>query len=160
MSEVADKGKDVRVLLEHPVQLVGISVAHLMISVRQAVTPDYRIDAREVRIAATDATMLEGKNIFTLSVRASYRAPGFSLPMDNSGSDDSCVSFLVEMTGEYEFNREVMSEEDIVRFTKQGALHLMLPFVRDQVYSLTMRAGIKPVMIPTYQIPIFYVKQN
>ena len=160
MSEVVDEVKDARILREHPVQLVGISVAHLMISVHRTVAPNYCIDAREVQIAATDATMLEGKNIFILSVRASYRAPGVNSPVDNSDPDDTCVSFLVEMTGEYEFNREFMSEEEIKRFTKQGALHLMLPFVRDQVYSLTMRAGIKPVMIPTYQIPIFYVKQN
>jgi preprotein translocase subunit SecB len=47
--------------------------------------------------------------------------------------------------------------EVLKNFQQNGARIALSPFLREHVYSLTSRAGIKPVILPLIQVPLFQV---
>lgn len=61
--------------------------------------------------------------------------------------------FKVEIRGRFE-NTEGSSEaEKIERWAENAAQFVMIPYLREHVYSISLRCGMKPIVIPLYQLP-------
>lgn len=45
--------------------------------------------------------------------------------------------------------------KDVIHFTENYSRFLTHPFLREQVYSLSIRSGFSPIILPSIQVPVF-----
>ncbi|WP_139235340.1 protein-export chaperone SecB [Paenacidovorax caeni] len=56
----------------------------------------------------------------------------------------------VELSGQFTVDYNNFDFDDLPRWAEVNAPMLLLPYVREQVYGLALRAGIKGMMIPLF----------
>jgi preprotein translocase subunit SecB len=44
---------------------------------------------------------------------------------------------------------------DVINFANNYSKFMIYPFIREHVYSLSVRAGFQPIILPSIQVPIF-----
>ncbi|MCO7637820.1 protein-export chaperone SecB [Pseudomonas sp. S 311-6] len=76
---------------------------------------------------------------------------------ENSGSsEEECVppfSIEVEIQGHFHINLSEFPEEHVEEWAKINAPFLLLPYAREQVYGLAIRAGIRGLLFPLFVQP-------
>lgn len=70
-------------------------------------------------------------------------------------TEDSPIMLKVEMFGEFEVDEEKFDIEQLDDFKERNAPAILFPYLREQVYALSMRAGIDPVLMPLIVVPTF-----
>ncbi len=131
----------------HPIQLINITVDELYIK---------SLD----REAFKD---VEYSRDFTLTVsRSEYDAEdktiSVKLDMNVSPSEDGLArpfEMRVSIAGHFEVDEDAFDVAHIDRFAERNAPAILIPYIREQAYSLSMRAGVEAVIFPLVQVPIF-----
>lgn len=59
----------------------------------------------------------------------------------------------IEVRGRFSVTTSKYSAEQIQRWAERQAPVVLMPFLREQVYSFTIRTGFKPVLVPMVQVP-------
>lgn len=85
----------------------------------------------------------EGANTIQVAVKFESKAPKFVL--------------RVELVAQFRVDESSFPKDKIHLWADKASFYVILPFLREQVYSLAIRAGLKPLMIPLMQIPTFRV---
>lgn len=125
----------------HPIQLHEISISRLSIEV-----PNPKI-----------AQAFEGEIEFSLQRGTSkferddpHIAVGIraSASPKTDGNTTPEFSIEIELSGQFSVDYGKFSFDDLNRWALVNAPFLLLPYVREQVYGLALRAGIKGLILP------------
>ncbi|URG53045.1 protein-export chaperone SecB [Pectobacterium quasiaquaticum] len=67
------------------------------------------------------------------------------------------ISILAEVGSIFFVNTDSFPKDKISNWAEANAPLILYPYVREQVYGLSTRVGIKPVLLPLLEIPTFRI---
>jgi preprotein translocase subunit SecB len=127
----------------HPIQLKKIQVHELFLKIhheQESPKSEYQfvLNAMKTEYNEENKTIWIGLN---LSIGEEDEKPPFSL--------------RVSLVGLFQIDEKEFPLDHLDNWTKINAPHLLLPYLREHVYSLTLHGGIAPIILPLAQIPAF-----
>lgn len=70
---------------------------------------------------------------------------------------DRPYEMRIKIAGHFEVDEEKFPIEHINNFAENNAPIILIPYIREQAYSLSIRAGVEPVIFPLVQVPVFRI---
>lgn len=138
----------------HPIQLRDILVEHLSITVNDPKTAHDFEGTVELELNVGTSDFSPDDPFLAVGVRARV-APGAK-----QDSGDPAFVAEVELSGQFEVNFERFKFEHLDEWAKINAPFLLLPYVREHIYGLAMRAGVRGLVIPLFIQPRKIVNQS
>lgn len=127
----------------HPIQLRKIAVTHLRIIVNNFdIAEDFEGDV-DLSLQRGVSDFNRDDSLIAVGLRATVN------PVGGNG-DDPAFHIEVELSGQFTVDYSLFDFEDIPRWAEINAPMLLLPYVREQVYGLALRAGVRGMMIPLF----------
>ncbi len=137
----------------HAIRLLKVNVVEL--SIRSNVPPDESLGINEI-----DIPFKVGHSEFDEKSRQIDVAVGIHINDEESDSDEAISEppfFLnVAVHGEFHIGEE-FPDEHITDWARRNAPLILMPFVREHVYALTVRSGFKPLILPLFEVPTLAV---
>jgi len=141
----------------HPIQLIDITVLKLNMTVSDPhVARDYegeitlKLDIGRSELVQDDPNVSVGLRILFDSNSSSET----EMVIEQDGdSNQPAFSGEVELVGHFTVDYSKFKFEHLASWAKINAPFLLLPFVREQVYGLAIRAGIKGLVFPLFVQP-------
>jgi preprotein translocase subunit SecB len=73
-------------------------------------------------------------------------------------SDPKEFTFSVELVGQFVINEESFPSNLVEDWADRAAMYIILPYLREHVYSLSLRIGVNPpLMLPLLQLPKYTI---
>ena len=69
-------------------------------------------------------------------------------------------SMKIELRGEFRINEREFPIDKIDDWARKNAPLILLPYLREQAFSLTARCGFKPLVLPLFVVPTFSIGAN
>ncbi|WP_310637537.1 protein-export chaperone SecB [Delftia acidovorans] len=132
----------------HPIQLREITVSQLSIVVN---------DFNEAKHYEGEVDLVIKVGTSDFDEKDPFIAVGIEVnvsPRKSEPEASAAFEIKVELSGQFEVNYELFKFEHLNRWAQINAPFLLMPFVREQVYGLALRAGVKGVVFPLYTQPI------
>lgn len=131
---------------KHAIQLHDILVSHLSVIVND----------QEAAIGYDgEITLLMKHGTSDFVKDDPYIAVGMKAKVTPEAKDGEAPSFVieVELAGQFSVDYEKFRFEDLERWAKVNAPSLLLPYLREQIYGLGSRAGLRSMIIPLFNQP-------
>ncbi len=133
----------------HPIQIESVNVVELSIKMKEPVHKDLEIDLSHMSftVARTEYDN-DNKTIMVgliCDLKDSEESEKINLPF----------SLRVELFGAFSVDEKRFDLAHINDWAERNAPFILYPYLREQVYSLTMRCGIPPVNVPLVEVPTF-----
>lgn len=126
----------------HPIQLKEILISHLEIKIfdhNKAL--NFTGDVEQEMKIRTAASFDESPEI-DVGIKATV------CPKKVHESEEPCFIVSVDLTGLFLIDLQRFNTEDLKDWVKINAPYLLLPYVREHVYGVASRAGIRGLMLP------------
>jgi preprotein translocase subunit SecB len=133
----------------HPIQIQSYQVLELAIRVGDAEAADSYLDGRpEFTLSIGCQPYNENDKTVAIKVRAALEpTQDVELP----------VKFSVELAARFSVDTEKFKEEYVNEWASKNAFFILYPYLREQVYALSQRAGLKGIMLPLLEVPTYKV---
>jgi len=130
----------------HPIQLLSINVRELYIRVNYE-PKDFEKEKQQPISLYTEHNPYDEKN-HTIKV---------SLRLDYGMEDKPKTPFSmrIDLFGEFIIDESKFSKEHIDDWAKKNAQFILFPYLREHAYSLSIRCGLPPAMLPLTEVPTF-----
>lgn len=142
-----------KVFEKHAIQLIDISVNKLSIHV------DDHVVAREyegelgLNLELGQSEFQEGDSHIAVGLRVVTDPVELITSKEGSTSGTPAFQIEVELVGHFEVDHQRFNFEDLAQWARVNAPFLLLPYVREQIYGLAVRAGIKGIVLPLFIQP-------
>lgn len=148
----------------HPIQLRALQILRLNIEVHdpaRAMSDDYELAEYALETGRSDYN----RDDSTIHVMMRVRYGRFAIDEELSPSrkvefENQPVSFLVEVGGIFDVDATVFPLNQVERFAEHNAPLIIYPYVREQVYGLCTRVGIKTLLLPLFEVPTYRLINN
>ncbi len=130
--------------LKHPAQLVKVDVSNVEFHAFR--TADSSIDIGEFGL-------IVGRSNFDPKEKTIHCVAGIEAGKNDSASGKPYYLKL-EVVGHFKVDDSKFTLDQIQRWAEHSAPYVILPYLREQVYAFTVRAGFLPILIPMYQVPV------
>lgn len=136
-------------LKKHAIQLAALKVLELSIKANLNME-----DPHSQKIGETDFSLVTGyseyhKEEHKIGVKISAEI--------EEGQETSPFSLRVELIGIFDVDESRFPIMHIESWAKTNAPLVLYPYLREQVYGLTTRAGFAGILLPLFEIPSFKV---
>ncbi|MBU9424469.1 protein-export chaperone SecB [Burkholderia gladioli] len=142
--QVVDSGTELKPFPLHAIQLADLRVLEVSLranlDVRKTEAPgqfqfeaghgDYQAERKRIRVKV-------------------------SAKMGEIDDGISPFSLKIELIGTFVVDTSRFREEHVLQWAKTNAPLVLYPYLREQVYGLTARAGFNPAVLPLLEIPTF-----
>ncbi|MBE4585482.1 hypothetical protein BOO29_10965 [Vibrio navarrensis] len=139
----------------HPIQLRDVKVLELFISANPSCMSDKEsgceIENGEFSFYHTHSKYNEEAKSFIVKVAA-------VIGREDEEEPTTEFDLRAELLGVFEVDEDHFPVEQIEAFASQNAPLIMYPYLREQVYSLTTRAGFDSTVLPLFVVPPFKLK--
>lgn len=129
---------------QHPIQLERLSTRRLLAEITNG-SINYSYDGE------IDLTIEHGISEFDEST--STISVGLRVEVTPEENKDFLIS--VEIVGHFSVDTQNFRKEHLDRWSKFNAPFILLPYVREQVYGLSNRIGLKNMILPLFIQPQF-----
>ncbi len=135
-------------LADHPIQLSYVGVKE--------------ITFRSPRLpSALNADAIEGP---TFAVgRSDYDPEAKTIQVINriemSLPGTETFVFRVELVSEFKVDDTVFPAEKVNDWADRAAFYVVFPYLREEVYALSVRVGMKPIILPLLQLPTYRLEK-
>ncbi|MDD1956475.1 protein-export chaperone SecB [Pseudomonas sp. 8209] len=135
----------------HPIQLVDVTVEELYFKKR---------GSSESEKQERDFSLTVSRSDYDKSEKM------FSVKLDmevEPDVEDKLKSFEMRLSiaGHFKVDEDAFPTDKIYNFAERNAPIILIPYIREHAYSLTVRAGVEPLIFPLVQVPSFkLVKQD
>lgn len=131
----------------HSIQLLKVNIVELYIKSNQP--PDETIGVDEVKIPffVGHSDFDEENRKIAVMVKVEIGTAD-----EKEENEDSPFSLRVEIVGEFKVT-EKFPIEHIDNWARRNAPFILMPFLREHVYALTLRSGFKPINLPLLEVP-------
>lgn len=135
-------------LKPHPIQLVRIAVLNFRFNANKALGNNEN-HTMSTALKIRHSEFNEELKIISVDVKAEV------------GSLEENIPFLLEceIRGIFKVDTNIFPVEYIPKWAEGNAPLLLMPFLREQIYAASMRAGLSAVLLPLFEVPIF-IKEN
>lgn len=131
----------------HPIQLKDIFVSELSAFVHDQDAARDFVGNVHVNTKMGNTPYEEGSSFVGVRVNATVA------PAITEGQEKPSFELTVKLEGNFEVDISKFKPEYIDEWARVNAMYLILPYVREHMYGLALRAGIRGVMLPTLVIP-------
>lgn len=131
----------------HPIQLQEIGVRELYIRVRN---PVKEVSSSDVKLEIGHAPLAED-NTLRVRIRA-------LIGMDEN--DETPCTLRVELVAKFLVNTTEFPVAHLDHWARHNAMFVLYPYLREHLYSLTSRAGIKAATLPLLEVPTYSIPRD
>lgn len=78
--------------------------------------------------------------------------------VDVKSKGDSAFSLRVALVAQFRVDENSFPVARVHDWADRAAFYIIFPFLREEIFSLTTRVGMKPIFLPLLQIPTFKVE--
>ncbi|MEK8021109.1 MAG: protein-export chaperone SecB [Candidatus Parabeggiatoa sp.] len=140
MSEEHKKGYE-----NHPIQLKALKVLELSIKVIHE--PDQQTSPDGGKFS-----LFHGQSEYDQEKKAIAVKIGVEIGRE---VEESPFDLRVEILGLFNVDEDKFPIKSVHSWAKQNAPLILYPYLREQVFSLTSRAGFEGTLLPLFQVPTF-----
>lgn len=145
----------------HPAQLKTLQVLKLGIEVHKpelALHEDFELGEFSIENGRSEFDPESS----TINVRMRIRAGRYAIDEDAPSAKDEefreqPVSFVVEVGGIFNVDISTFPQDKVHHWAETNAPLILYPYVREQVYGLSSRVGIKQIILPLLEVPTIKV---
>ncbi len=140
----------------HPIQLNEIAVSKLSVVINDH---DKALDyqgsvSMQMAIGKSDFSLEEKSISIGLRVKVGPVNSEDSTDFDSYGSDGGCIFLVeVELYGNFVVDLDRFQQKHIEPWSRINAPFLLFPYVREHVYGLANRAGMRGLILPLFIQP-------
>jgi preprotein translocase subunit SecB len=127
-------------MANHPIQFIDIEVREL--SIKRTRPPLPMDPAPQIIVQSGKGQFDAADKVIRVGIRAIAPAPDQSLSF----------SLCVELVGVFAVDTANFDISNLDPWCEQNAPYILNPYLREQVYSLTLRAG-SAILLPMLQVP-------
>jgi len=132
----------------YPIQLQEIGVRELSIIV---VDPTREVSGNDIRLEIGHAPLTE-ENVLSVRARA-------SIGMDDEEANVPC-RLRVELVAKFLVNTSEFPVDQVDHWARFNAMFILYPYLREHIYSLTLRTGIRTAILPLLEAPTYSIARN
>lgn len=140
----------------HPIQLADITVLQLNMTVNDPqVARDFEGEI-SLKLDIGRSEFVEDDPNISVGIRVLFNSISSELmDAEEQESDENPPAFSgeVELLGHFTVDYSKFKFEHLASWAKINAPFLLLPFVREHVYGLALRAGVKGLVFPLFVQP-------
>lgn len=141
---VGSVGEKTQVQL-HAIQLMAVQIVELSIKVQ--VDPSELCDwSGQIQLASASSPYDQDEKTIQVRVRATV-----------SENAENPLSLCVEVVGAFLVDESRFDRRYVEEWAQVNAPMVLYPFLREQVFSLSVRLGIQGLIVPLIEIPTFRV---
>lgn len=129
----------------HAIQLVSLRVVELAVKVDVAAPRDSKLG--EFSIATAASKYNAEKHLINVKMRV----------VSGEEDEDSPIKLKVELVGVFKVDESAFPVDKITHWAEHNAPLILYPYLRENVYSLSTRAGFNQALLPLLEIPTFRV---
>lgn len=130
----------------HAIQLIAVQITELSIRVTADPSTLNQFEEGFVQLQTAHTPYNEADKTVQVRVRA-------EVPEDKGLP----VSLHVEVVGAFQVDEDKFDKQYVEAWAKSNAPLVLYPFLREQVFSLTVRVGMQGLLIPLMEVPSFKV---
>ncbi len=135
-------------LVKHAIQLEGIAVKELFIRINSYEQNDNEID-RNFKLGIGHSEF-DGK-IGEIDVGIIVKIGN---PDDHEGDEKkSEFDLKVHLLAKFSVDQSRFPIGQIAHWTENNAPLVLYPYIREHVHALSVRAGVKPILLPLMEVP-------
>jgi preprotein translocase subunit SecB len=135
----------------HPVQLINITVDELHLKKLDHQEADDDSYPREFSLTVGRSDYDAEKKM--ISVRLLMEM------MPEEGANDRPFEMRIAVAGHFEVDEDNFPIKEINKFAEVNAPIILVPYIREQAYALTIRAGVEPLIFPLITVPVFKIEK-
>lgn len=135
-------------LKPHPIQLVRIAVLNFRFYANKALGFNEN-HTLNTALKIRHSEFNEELKIISVDVKAEV------------GSLEENIPFLLEceIRGIFKVDTNIFPSESLNKWAEENAPLLLMPFLREHIYAASLRAGLNPIILPLFHLPVF-IKEN
>lgn len=130
----------------HPIQLEEIVVSKLSLIVHKPRLAKKFLGEIDLKIKVGASEYEEGDPIVAVGIQVK------ATPKSKDG-ESPVFELDVELSGQFNVDYTQFKFEDLHEWSRINAPYLLLPYVREQLYGLALRAGIDNLILPLFIQP-------
>lgn len=131
---------------KHAIQLVDLKIIELSFQARDSSAFRDDLEIEELSLISGYTDFDEKNKTINVKVRATI-----------GDDDDYPLRLVVDIRGKFSVNTDEFEIGNIESWAKRNAPLILYPYVRENVYSLSSRVGLKAVLLPLLEIPSFKI---
>src|ERR1035441_6352683 len=140
-SHTMKKSVETHTIQPHAIQLKAILVEELHIEVKRQ-QPDQEPNEYPIRVFVAHSPYDAERKIIQVGIKA-----------ETSDPDSTPYNLIVEILGIFDVDESAFPIKEINHWAEFNAPYILFPFLREQIHSLTFRAGQKPAILPLFTMP-------
>ena len=145
-------------LKPYPIQLRGVTVKEMLFEAVRPLPADFQIAPETVQMEGVFGTSKEDKEVQVgIGVSFGFENPNDALVRDQE-DDARDVRLRVRIVGHFVVDENVFPMERLEEWGKYNAPIILYPFLREHVYSLTVRCAIAPLILPSVYLPTMKIE--
>lgn len=129
----------------HPIQLIDVTVEELYFKKRGHKKPEDQELEFSLTVSRSDYD--ETEKMFSVKVEIEVE------PEKESALKP--YEMRLSIAGHFKVDEDHFPNDKIYTFAERNAPIILIPYIREQAYSLTVRAGVEPLIFPLVQVPSF-----
>ncbi len=133
---------------KHPINLSKISIIKLSIEI-------FNLD-KSKNLKDIKFNISTGHTDF--NVESKKISVGLKVEIGLDKEEKLPLAVAVEVSGLFRVNDDEFPLEKIDVWAKENAPLILWPYIREQIYSLSIRCGISPIVLPTLVVPTLSIK--
>ena len=140
---------------EYPIQLIDIGVKELKISTEPPPQYGEDIDVNLFTLGVGHTDFDEENQRINIGLRFEY-------DQENAEKAESSnlTELAVEIIGHFAIDTDNFPQDKIEHWAHNNAPYILIPYLREHIYSLTQKSGFKPLIIPLFKVPTLNIDNS
>ena len=150
MADPADS-KDLK---RYPIQLRMVTIKELFFEAFRPLSPDFELGADKIKIASSFAAPDQDDAELQIGIGFSFcdEEPAGQEGVDPE-DDSRELKMRVRIVGHFAVDKAKFPMDRLEEWSRYNAPMILYPFLREQVYSLTARCAVRPLILPLVYLP-------
>ncbi|MGA2331310.1 MAG: protein-export chaperone SecB [Syntrophales bacterium] len=137
--------------VEHPITIESVFPTKL--EIKANVRPEPLFDYGEILYKLSVGTTEYDKKKKIISV-------GLKFETEEVKNKKNPFDMAIELLAFFKVDESKFSPKDVPHWANHNAPYILYPYMREQVYALTVRAGFKPLLLPLVGVPTFQAEKK
>ena len=135
----------------HGIQLQSVNIAELSIRLNKA--------PEDCEIVGDDiVTLSHGHSKYNEEDKSIQ--VGLILEVGMKNPEDAPFTMRIEIFGSFTVDEEKFPKKYVTDWAQKGAHYILMPYLREQLYSLSLRTGLSPLILPMAELPPYTIKDT
>lgn len=138
----------------HPIQLVFVGVKELQAKTFTPPSPDneFKIETKDVKMNVSHGEYDKERRLLPVQITV-------EIGKSNQKTCKLPLYIKVAIIGIFENDEKDPHVDAFHRFVQKNAVHLLHPFLREHVFALSARCGVRPIILPLVTVASVFQKK-